>query len=156
MVELPICKLLYLCIKSIYAVISIFGHVLELTCRWYFSLMHMFRCSRKMRKSPEFQNSPSSQISEFQKFPKFFQNFKNGAGPKNRLVHPELWVVHFGRILDLAIFPNLKSTHAYTRYLAVLRNVSRVTLQRWWTLSQKETKMGSPFGFKPGRFTCFE
>ena len=107
MVELPICKLLYLCINSIYAVISIFGHVLELTCRWYFSLMHMFRCSRKMTKSPEFQNSPSSQISEFEKFPKFFQNFKNGAGPKNRLVHPELWVVHFGRFLDLAIFPSV-------------------------------------------------
>ena len=53
---------------------------------------------------PEFQNSPSSQISEFEKFPKFFQNFKNGAGPKNRLVHPELWVGHFWRFLDLAIF----------------------------------------------------
>jgi len=31
----------------------------------------------------------------FKIFPKFFQNFKNGAGPKNSLVHPELWVCHF-------------------------------------------------------------
>ena len=93
-----------------YTVISIFGDVLELTmltCRWYFSLMHMFRCSSKITKSPEFQNSPSSQISEFEKFPKFFQNLKNGAGPKNRLVHPELWVDHFRRFFDLAIFPSV-------------------------------------------------
>ena len=41
----------------------------------------------------------------FKIFPKFFQNFKNGAGPKNSLVHPELWVCHFGRFPDLAIFP---------------------------------------------------
>ena len=79
-----------------------------LTCRWYFSLMHMFRCSSKITKSPEFQNSRSSQISEFEKFPKFFQNLKNGAGPKNRLVHPELWVGHFGMIPDLAIFSKFK------------------------------------------------
>ena len=62
----------------------------------------------EITKSPECQNSPSSQISEFEKFPKFFQNFKNGAGPKNRLVHPELWVGHFGMIPDLAIFSKFK------------------------------------------------
>ena len=40
----------------------------------------------------------------FKIFPKFFQNFKNGAGPKNSLVHLELWVCHFWRFLDFAIF----------------------------------------------------
>ena len=101
MVELPICKLLYLCINSIYAVISIFGHVLELTWRWYFSLMHMFRCSRKMRKSPEFQNSPSSQISEI---PKVFSEFQKWSRAKKQAGSSRIMGSPFWKVFGLSHF----------------------------------------------------
>ena len=44
---------------------------------------------------PPYEKFKINKYQEFQNFTKVFQNFKNGAGPKNRLVHAELWVGHF-------------------------------------------------------------
>ena len=48
-----------------------------------------------MPRSPNSKFLPSPKAGlvkipkNFKIFPKFFQNFKNGAGPKNSLVHPK-------------------------------------------------------------------
>ena len=63
-------------------------------------------------------------------------------GQKNRLVHPELWVGHFGRFSDLAIsqrFEIWEFSWNMERYL--LKVTSSLRAKSFHT-----TKMGSPFG----------
>ena len=57
---------------------------------------------KKKKKSEKVKNSENIRIPKLGKFSNYFGKIPKCVGSKNRLVHPELWVCHFGRFLNFA------------------------------------------------------
>ena len=90
--------------------------------------------------------------------PQVFFKIQNWAGSKNSLVHPELWVCHFGRFPDFAIFPSLKS-HLLTPATSPRRTTwcmicKQGALESWWSKSGNKPKWDPLLAFGwPGTLT---